>query len=58
MKPKNVARLLVIVVALAAALALLAGKIPFLMAIGAVLIANAGVVSWLKWHEELPDHRR
>ena len=52
MSAKSLARLLVLVVALAAALGIVSGKVPFLIAIGFVLLANAAAVSWLKWHEE------
>ena len=52
MNAKSLARLLVLVVALAGALGVLSGKVPFLVAGLFVIIANGAAVAWLKWHEE------
>ena len=57
MSAKNVARLMVLTVALAGAVGILAGKVPFLVAGLAVIVTNGAVVAWLKWHEEQEPHR-
>jgi hypothetical protein len=56
--PKSLARILVLTVALAGALAVLSGKIPLVAAALFVILVNGGVVGWLKWHEEqhTPTH--
>ena len=59
MSAKSLARLMVLAVALAGAVGILAGKVPFLVVGLAVVITNGAVVAWLKWHEEQsPEQRR
>ena len=52
MTPKSLARLFVLIVALAGALGILTGKLPPWAAALGVTLVNSIVVAWLKWHDE------
>ena len=52
MHPKSLARAFVLTVALAGALAVLAGKLPVAAVALGVIVVNGAVVAWLRWHDE------
>ena len=56
MNAKSLARAFVLTVALAGALAILAGKLPVWAAALGVIVVNGAVVAWLRWHEEQHGH--